>query len=413
MTSEVLRVAVVSDIHADEIDADTYAICEPPIPLRSEHPLSDLLAYVNSCALRADIVLSAGDMTNKANEAGVSYAWGRIQALAAALHAHAVYGSPGNHDLITRSPTAVRDVYLKLLSPSFPTNDIIANKRFWDEGFVIVEGSGYRMLILNSCAGFPPHPGPLARPSELEAYHLELNRGHFDIDLERRLEDALSGLPYRSINIALIHHHPAEHQALQKMQDSYGPMHRGSEFINLLENVSDTGRWMVVHGHKHVPMLRTVSGMTSGSPIILCAASLAHKLWHPVVTVTRNQFHIIEFHCEPREDLADMRGQIESWEWGYGIGWKPAAELRSGLPARAGFGEVRDHRVMARAISRAIVDSGHSYLSWEETVDRVPPLGYLGPQDIESLLAKLDEINIAVSYDRGHRLVQFAQSTGV
>ncbi len=84
----VLRVAVVSDIHADaalDEPRDSYVRTEPPKRLALSNPLRDLVDFVDQTRLRADILLCPGDMTNRSDDVGKIYAWRTLNELADAL----------------------------------------------------------------------------------------------------------------------------------------------------------------------------------------------------------------------------------------------------------------------------------------------------------------------------------------
>jgi metallophosphoesterase superfamily enzyme len=410
----VLRVAIMSDIHADRKEnADTYVCEEPATPRPGFHPLSDLMSYLGqpSSTLRADVLLCPGDIANKSSTSSKQYAWNKLNEVGHQLQVDHVFASPGNHDVETRTPGVDPTADLRNLAPSYPTRIPILDKHFWEHGYSVYEDAVYRVVNVNTCAGFPAHPGSGATDDELEAYYQKLNRGSFPETTELKLREELQKMSHRSVNILLCHHHPLEHQLLARFQDGYGPMSRGGDLIKLLDENADAGRWIIIHGHKHVPQL-TASGYSANAPVVLCAASVGGKLWHPVVTVTRNQFHIVEFELDDQQGLPSLRGTIDSFVWGYAKGWyRPNKD--SGLPARCGFGVQYDHRTLARQVIQHVTSQALEFQPWPRILKAVPTLRYQGPRDLELFETALGvEGWILLREDSTQEILQVARRFG-
>jgi hypothetical protein len=393
------RVAVLSDIHAYENESgDSYSLTEPPRGLLGQHPLRDLISLIQSRQLQVDLVISPGDLTNKASTAGTSYAWAMLHEIAAQLGTTTVIGTPGNHDLITHGPSADPSAALRSLTPSFPSGNEFNDDRFWREGYFLDDSRPVaRLLNINSCIEFPRHPGLAASAVEMQNYNTAIDRGAFSRDTQAQVETELATLAYKPVNIAICHHHPLEHQNMAVFQDSYGPMRRGGDLVQTLANASGSGRWMIIHGHKHVPLL-TTEGSSSNAPILFCAASVGGKLWHPVVTVTRNQFHIIEFETDHTTGLPDTRGSVTSYMWGFGTGWVPALP-HSGLPFAAGFGTTHDFRLLAQIAVERLTINDLLFLRWNDLVEDLPILRYQGPVDMSLLENELARLGFIIERD--------------
>lgn len=412
MTS--LRVAVLSDIHAsvDAID-DTYVLVEPPARPFNEQPIQDLLRFVAATRLKADILISPGDLTNRSDNVGRQYAWTKLHELAREMGANHLFAAPGNHDFTTHDPVPNPSAGLQLLDPSFPSGDRTTDSRFWTDGFLIVENELFRILIVNSCVDAPSHPGPAAGPEEMRRYKSALDRGRFPERVQTALESRLAQLEGELLNIAVVHHHPIEHESRSIFRDSYGPMDRGHELLRVLEECVSSGRWFVIHGHKHVPRLISSLGGTANAPLLLGAASIGGKLWHPVVTVTRNQFHIIEFELDQRPDLARLRGSVESFMWCFGDGWKVASRSGAGLPPRCGFGQVINHRVLAQSVHSHIDELGVEYVRWDSLAMSLPAVLYQSPRDFELFERELTAFGYVIERDGNERIRRVAKENAM
>src|SRR5262249_27509555 len=121
------------------------------------------------------------------------------------------------------------------------------------------------------------------------AHHFDeasAKRGTIDSSLIDKLEADLKARSPHKRCIALLHHHPIQHQLLG-MADS-DLMTHGER---LLEVLATNGTGLVIHGHKHSPRLQPAE--YSGKKMtIFAAGSLAAMSAHTLGS--RNLFHILE-----------------------------------------------------------------------------------------------------------------------
>ncbi|GAA1463024.1 hypothetical protein GCM10009619_39720 [Williamsia maris] len=407
--------AVISDLHADEgvesrhtrilSDATDYAM--------GVDPLVDLLAFVESAELRVDYVLAPGDVANQGNAVGLPYAWRRLNDVATKLGAD-VIGTPGNHDVTTHQPTADIARALKALTPSFPVRDQRSSDFFWDRGYLLLDREDHRILVIDSTKGFPHHPDKFDSDAARVDYYSAIDRGYFLESVEKQIRDDLALCNGNKVNIALVHHHPVEHQLRTYLQDSYGPMHRGGELVKLLTETPTLGRWVVVHGHKHIPLLSRSTAVSAEGPLILCAGSLGAKMWEPVANVTKNQFHILDASNLYVPGAGTIRGVVESYTWSYGIGWTVSDRLGSGLPAVGGFGCTKDPDELMREIASLFSEGrGRTNFLYADIVRQLPELQFQLPLDQEALEKKLeDNYDIIFTRDRQNRIYNISKRVG-
>lgn len=373
----------MSDIHADEIEnSDTRIYLEPAQAQRGVYPMSDLHYLIAELSLTTDYLLLPGDTANKANAEGLQYGWRRSHGIASLLNAELI-ATVGNHDVVTHSPSLDRSRMLRDLLPSFPTGSDDLDRTFWQKGWCVVERPDHRIVVLNSTADFPPYPRDIGSPAGL-AYLEQIERGGLLPGVEDELRVYLAGAEPK-INVAMVHHHPLEHQLASHLQDTYGPMRRGGELIELFTNAHSSGRWLVLHGHKHIPQLVRATSTSSNGPIVLCAGSLGAKIWSPVDTVARNQFHVLELESRPAEEGSVLVGSVESYSWGVGVGWYRSERQGSGLPARAGFGSNADPAHLAAQLDAMVPAAPGSFLPYDHLVGQMVDLPYLMPADESAL----------------------------
>jgi Calcineurin-like phosphoesterase len=405
----IFRVAVMSDIHAGELaHKDTWVIAGPPDSEPKENPLRDLVDFVEASGLKADLLVTPGDLGNRAHDGGRVYGWRELQTISAELGTDGVVGTAGNHDVVTRSPTPDQAQFLKLLTPRFPTLDENAANSYWREGFYLDDRDArFRILNINTCADFPQHPGPNASEAEAGEHVLAVERGSISTDRLRAIRKQISALVEKPVNIAILHHHPVEHARRAYFRDTYGPAANGDALIQLLEDATGTGRWMIIHGHKHIPDF-TVDGGTAHSPLVLCAGSLGGKLWHPINTFARNQFHIVEFELERILGRPRTRGVVHSWSWSYGTGWRKAPP-ETGLPAEFGFGSPHDPVDLADQVASILNREGSEFARWRDVVESIPLVAYIGHKDFDLFTDRLSSLDFELEYSASFKVTRVSR----
>jgi len=404
-----IRIAIMSDIHADENDnGDTRIFPEPPLVIRRQFPMSDLDQLIASNNLTADYLLLPGDTANRANADGLRYGWRRAHAVATALGARLI-ATAGNHDVVTRSPSSDKWSLLKGLLPSFPSGDLAIDRQYWEKGWCVVEEADHRILVLDSTADFPDYPA--ANPTddaELEHYFAAINKGGLKANVEDDIEDYFANAPAK-LNIAIVHHHPLEHQIPDFLRDSYGAMRRGGELVQTLTNTHRAGRWLIIHGHKHIPQLASATSVSANGPIVLCAGSLGAKIWDPVNTVARNQFHILEMESDPNSSIVGLAGSIESYTWGMGMGWYFSERKGSGLPGRAGFGNAVAPRDLLSRIDRVVPSLPGHFMRYEDLLAHVPELPYVMPLDEDALESMAPSFGLSIMRGKNGQIDRVAR----
>lgn len=403
-----LTIAVVSDIHAfDSVETDTHVAIDPGAASRTLHPIVDLIDYITERNLRADYLALPGDLVNRAHSGGLAYVWQQMRNVARILGARIV-AVPGNHDVITHQPTTDPRGALKSLMPSFPLQDPALDALFWTQGWIALEEADHRFLLIDSTFDFPTYPTDPAATAAWEDYLNALNRGGFSEEQEAGIDAYLRGAP-RKLNVALVHHHPLEHQLRHQFQDTYGPMRRGGELIELLTRHPATGRWLVIHGHKHVPQIVSAVATSANGPIVLCAGSLGAQIWPPLNTAARNQFHLVHVRDDNPDSLGYLLGQVQSAMWCLGEGWLSPPPRGAGLPRLAGFGCISDHRNLAQRCHSEVARGGADFIEMRELVQRVPELQYIAPRDFEDLEAEIGQLNLEFTRDRDQGIRQLAK----
>jgi 3',5'-cyclic AMP phosphodiesterase CpdA len=402
-----LKIAVLGDPHfayangAQSHDPHTKLL----IKEGAEHtPLmwSKLKELVQSKKLKADLLVSPGDITTRADANALEYGWKAIQELAAELSASLVAAATGNHDILSRLPESshienrpVRDKALKMLSPPYPmyptdapdlTSDAL-NKQINYFGTALTQhlGEHFRVVSLNTCSNHT---------------HAKFDQEHglFCESTLRYVEHVL-GKQSRKINILLCHHRPTP----DSRHD--GKNHDFIDNFTILEDeLRHLGRWIFIHGHKHVGRLSYGSSEAiTQAPIILSAASLgANTATERATDTFPNQFYVMTVTHE--ESTERMLGELRVFEWHDSTReWNENFDMESPLSSHDGFGG--SSPTLARDILAHLStqDSG----KWADVEAHFADLRYLTRRERDDLLKKLRQDGlIAVETDERMRRIE-------
>lgn len=368
--SGILKIAIASDLHAYQC-----AVGEPhESHLRvlgtsdagCPDPFRHLGLLISSMDLKADILLSPGDLGNKASVEGIQYAWRGLHEVGLQLKAHLVTASSGNHDLDSRYQGSTVDPTetLQRLVPPYPLPDESDNNKYWARKFVVKQTEYYRLVILNSAAY---HGG---EPREIEYGRVS----QFTIE---RLARELAEQQSPPVNIILCHHHPHQFPENYQSDDTVEVMKNGQLLLSSIGS-GDYGNWIVIHGHKHCARLAYSQGSNS-SPFVMAAGSFSAVLYPKLQTVARNQFYLLEI---PLNNPLGLVGTIKAWDWTT-AGWIPATRQGSGLPAESKFGCRDSAQNLARRINMAL--GAQSTEKWSAILQSVPEVEFLLPVDFDTL----------------------------
>lgn len=377
MIEPVLRVAVLSDLHAYGEGKERPSFLDvraTALPLH-HHPISSLKHLINKDSLTSDLLLCPGDLGHRASVLGIEYAWAQLHDVGQAIGAKLVSATAGNHDMDSRHIYTgfASDRTLKQLVPPFPLAGDSWDK-YWARHYVIVNDPNYRLVLLNSSA----YHGNTAE---------EKNHGRVDTFTLDQIKDDLLRLPPSDLNILLCHHHPQQHSEFGLGEDDV--MKHGQQLLDLLGS-GELGQWLVIHGHKHHPKITYASG-SSLSPVVFAAGSFSFKLQMELDSIARNQFYILEFYASDLREFG-LVGTARAWDWVLGSGWVPAT-TRSGLPSSFGFGS-RDPRSLAIQVEQVLLSE--SFLPWPSILNRLKPVRHLLPSDFRSLEFDLNHRNIQI-----------------
>lgn len=379
-----VRMFVISDLHAvsessrrHDSGVRTYEFGDP-----TSNALDAIRAVVAANDLSADVLLCPGDLVD-ANVGGpdipaLGWAWQQLIEIADLLGAELI-ATAGNHDIKRTDPEqpVVSDdddpnAYLKALDPPFPTRDGQAAREYFEQDFTILAGARWRVVTLNTCA----------------EHGIDHKRGSVRVETIDALEQALDDLPTTPVNVLLCHHHPVQWTHLNRSDRDH--MRLGEHLLRMLDTRA-RGRWVVVHGHRHIPTVGYV-GESSSGPVRFSAGSVGCALLPDIGTAARNQFYMLTFDVSELEQLDLVgAGRFRAWDWVPTIGPRPATRPElSGLPHHGGFGFRRDGHELASLCRRLAKERTTDRLRWSELVDRHPRWRYVAPVDLSAMASDIE-----------------------
>lgn len=354
-----------------------------------EHPLIGITKYFVDRDLKADLLLVAGDICDKADEAALMMAWARLNELAGVLGAKLI-ATAGNHDLKSRDDSDEIDPrgLLYDLDPPFPAGDSETRDGYWARNYAVVDSplqnstaaARWRVVTLNSAAFHGYKSGG----------ELELEHGRVTQRTTRRLHNDISALPESELSILLVHHHLMQLPHVDTAEKS-----QIKDADLLVDLIDEHSPWIVIHGHKHRARILYAPGESS-APVFSAASMSAFPIEKSATGGVTNQAYILRFAEESELELHELgvAGEFEALDWVPGSGWKRAA-ANSGmtLPGFGGFGWKPDSARLSRRLIKALAESGETRFNRDDLLRIEPKLRYLSPAGIQYLRDKIQATN--------------------
>jgi len=294
---------VLSDLHAiNDIDrarrsaAMNYAFDAVP---------RGLLTLARDAVLRTfpegiDLMVCAGDITDKANGGPLSAVWEDLHWLAGELDVPFVATS-GNHDYDSRADVGkLPSKSLQALEPPFPFGSEEGRDRYFARQHAVYHDAKVVVVTANSAAHHGYVPAGVA----------EHDFGRYDESLPDSIKKSLAevgSLP--PIRIFLTHHHLNQLPEFDLDERSASIGHE-----NVVRGLADHGDWLIIHGHKHRGWLQYASGAGDAPPLFSASSFSADFGSGAFADKVRHQFHILEVDSAPKgEGITGAHGRVTTW----------------------------------------------------------------------------------------------------
>jgi Icc-related predicted phosphoesterase len=403
MESDILKIAVVSDLHfqpksliQDNGKSSWLTIESNTINNNFWDSFTDVIRDDN---ITADLLLCPGDITTYANKEGLHFAWQKLNELRELLKCEVLAAATGNHDVQSRPKlitNEIRDLNqvndltenLKNLVPTYPLVEMNgceqkAHERrvhyFGTDYIIYDENEDYRLVIFNSCSRHT------SKPSDHE-------RGHISKSTLDWLKNSLTKVydpNDKKISIFVCHHHPIQHD--DHNSGSYDFIQGGAK---LIEELNNFGSWIIIHGHKHHAK---ISYHTVGSKksVVFAAGTLSsHK--DTLGVEFANQFYILSI--DKNSLRGTLSGTVTAWSW-MGNKWGVSKSTKDGVYTGVGFGDVGCIETLAESISCEMKELVIP-LKWDELVGKFPQLRNFVPKDFQMLEMHLLHLDIDLNYNQ-------------
>lgn len=375
MIEKKLRIAVVSDLHCHpstkvdnngrKIDA-TYLYSD--LLRNPEHPIESLTDLLKS--EEVDLILCPGDFTDQSDKQGFISGWNYALELKDHFKADEIIATIGNHDVDSRNNYSNYSIDIpKKIKKNFPFKDDDLRKNFWAKGFAFIEKENFRILVINSCH-----------------FHFNKNKsisGEVDNDLLKDVDDYLKVNTEDKIQLMMCHHHPIRHSMFNLGEED--------EIINSENLLSLLRRYkfdLIVHGHKHNPLLRYCNPTNINKIAIFSSGSFSSKtnLMH---TGIKNYFHIIDI-----KKNEEVKGIINSWTYQPQVGWQKNYDENSFMPPNTGFGSKKTISDIKNEIVGFLNNKTHE--KWENVRKQVSDIDCIIPEEAKAIHIELEEMNYAL-----------------
>jgi hypothetical protein len=367
---------VLSDIHATQDKSLESVVARDTAGDAEKNALSGAQELLKSEIGEADLLLCPGDLVDRGATDLMDWVWKELHATADALGATLV-ATAGNHDMLREpEPHETPSDALRDLSPKFPNDAAHCTDAYWGQDLAIVESGHWRVVSLNSCG---QHGG--FNESENERGRL---RKFCLKELKERLDSKGVG---PAINICMTHHHPQEWSHDKDTKSSH--MEQGDRLIDMLDNRPE--RWMLLHGHKHQPMLDYFGNGSSGS-VRLSAGSVGANLIEEIGPDVSNQMHIVDFDIDAINRGLLLAGKVRSYDWALDEGGWQLAATHGGLPRWSQFGYRRDGQELASKLCELAKAAQRRTWSWGEILVLDEECAYLSPRDRAELFAGIKRL---------------------
>lgn len=389
-----LRIAVISDLHAhlkdrpsieqgNTTDKDVSYLPANPGP-GDHNPFGDLERLISGESVDADLLICPGDICDKGDITGFSYAWEQLHILRGRLGASQLIATCGNHDLDSRYSSAPSDDdpdpkgNLLQVKPPFPFGDKPETDQYWARNFAIIRvNPEVRVISLNTSAYHGGKKG-------------ELEYGRVSSRTIKALVMAIEADTPASLNVLLCHHHLQPLQSWNNTIDDLQHVRKGMDLISALTKATGSA-WLIIHGHRHIP---NISHSTSPPVAIIGAGSFSR-----MGDTFTNQFHIVEVEVDPLSTTMPLCGEIRSWNWSRSNGWGVYLDPTKGLPPQCGFGYPGATQGLIPKILTAL--GSEPFLYWDVVLNSVPELRYLTPQQWQGLSRQFQSNDLVIAVDSG------------
>lgn len=320
----MVRIAILSDIHFGKFSR-TSELAVPGEKIQDDNQgaisLTDGLIQILK-AFKVEYIFIAGDLTSVASPQEFYFCEKKMLEIAReiGIEPEKIICCLGNHD-IDRNITRISDQVIQDIN-----NDEIKSiiRKKYNLIAASCANSNLETISLNKeNAGPAPYSGIYEDKNfivfvlnsgwqcthDQEHAHGKLTK----IQLSWLDEMARKFKEDSRIKIVLVHHHPVKYSYPLPALD-ISEIEEGSEFMDVINR---NGINIVIHGHRHHPIAKTIQIGTGSKPItLICAGSLSVNSLHRNNGEIPNTMHILELNAEDQSSI------LYNYKYTASEGWK-------------------------------------------------------------------------------------------
>jgi predicted phosphodiesterase len=340
--------------------SDTLLISNRARKPVNKHPVSSLLNLIEKENLKADILLSPGDLGDKADQQGIISSWQFLEEIKNKLGSRLLFGVAGNHDIDSRNDDNQDPFeFIKNFADAFPIQDETLKTQFWEKGCCTFQFETVQFFLLNSVHDhFNKEKAKQSNITELIAEQISNCLDLFKPEPETEIK----------YKIAVLHHHPIQHTDITNFDKNQDLLNKGDRFITILNKYDFQ---IIIHGHKHQPRVTEQNSMT-----IFASGSFA-SIANIQASGFNTMFHILELN------EIEKKGFIYSWEFDLLNGWRP--KLNENFPPKIGFGSSKSIEAIAREINTIFQNNGNKTMLFQNIIEKEIDVQYLIPEKLIGL----------------------------
>ncbi len=317
-----MKIIVISDLHiGDGAVSNEFSVGQSNNAVKNRF-LSELKDLVNKEDIKADYLVVAGDITDRATKEEFQLASKRLKEISeiVGVGSSKIFFVPGNHDgnwaEEKKSIEADEDLQLTIARKYeyLQVNEFFKESLdnasvgcyYTEPYFAIWSDDNLNVIGINSSVfdhyNNKPHHG-VVRKQDLKL-------------LDEKLEELKVGKSEK-INLLLIHHHPIQQPDLPFDRADHSILQNAGVLMDLASKHQIN---FIIHGHKHIPRLAQYTDGYQHPINILCAGSFSARLddrWFQGVPNTIHQVEIDKICTINKSPF----GKVTSWSHNTGHGW--------------------------------------------------------------------------------------------
>jgi len=371
--SKEITISIISDLHcchssAKDAKSSTILFSDKLREPTVEHPIESLKKLINQESLSSDYLFCPGDLSDKIDIQGLISGFNFVNEIREQFKNCPLFITTGNHDIDSRRrhKEFTSAIYpTKYFTINYPTSHTLQKQNYWADGYFIYEDDNSIVINLNTS-----HESL----NEEDAKKIQIPK-----PILQRINAELKKRDTSKMLIAHFHHHPIKMSNSKLEYRDNDVIENGDKLLEILiENNCD----LVVHGHKHIPMLTNYNKLpifSSGS-----FSSLQNVAEHSGF----NTFHQIKLIPNGRSSNL----KIKTWIYTMTRGWKQSDDPYFWFPPNTGFGSKEDVNNLISKVEFAMKDKDR--MDFEDLLKDLPDIDFLSPFEQEKMEQELKKVSI-------------------